>query len=64
MLFTVGKICTDNFLPTFVDNYLAFYGVPFLFSGIIMLLFVVSILDALFIFDSFFWAFLLDFPQH
>lgn len=64
MLFTVTKGCTYNFLRFLIDNYLIFESVSFLFAGIKVLLFVISIFDPFFVSGSFFWASLLGFRWH
>lgn len=53
MLFAVAKGRTNNFFRSFIYNYLAFKGVPFLLSRIKMFLSIITIPYPFLIFDFF-----------
>lgn len=58
MLFTVCKICTDDYFGSLIYYHLTFDRMSFFLPGIIVLLLVVSFLYSLLISNSFFLVFL------
>ena len=64
VLFTIRKICADDYFGSLIHYHLTFDSMSFFLPGIIVLLLVVSFLYSLLISNSFFLAFLLGFPLH